>query len=85
MKSEKNYVKVDSRNRITLPKSVMKDFAHLYKVYQKDGNIILEPVMEIPKEEQWLFNPKNKEIVEKLKKALKQEANISINLDDFEK
>ena len=41
--------------------------------------------MEMPKEEQWLFDPKNKEIVEKLKEALKQEANSTINLDYFEK
>ena len=32
--------------------------------------------MEIPKEELWLFDPKNKAIVDELKEALKQKANI---------
>jgi hypothetical protein len=85
MKIEKNYVKIDSRNRITIPKSILKGFPHLYKIYEKEGNIILEPVMEVPKEEKWLFDPQNKELVQELKKALKQKAHVSINLDDLEK
>jgi hypothetical protein len=84
MKTEKNYVKVDSRNRVTLPKSVTKELANLYKVYEKGGNIILEPVMDVPQEERWIFDPKNKEIVQKIKRALQQKADIRINLDDFD-
>ena len=41
--------------------------------------------MEVPTEEKWLFDPQNKEIVQELKKALKQKANVNINLDDLEK
>ena len=63
----------------------MIGFVHLYKIYEKEGNIILEPVMEVPKEEKWLFDPQNKELVQELKKALKQKAHVSINLDDLEK
>ena len=85
MKIEKNYVKIDSRNRITIPKGMVKDLAHLYKIYEKGGKIILEPIMEVPVEEKWLFDPQNKEIVQELKKALKQKANVDINLDDLEK
>lgn len=40
--------------------------------------------IEVPKEEQWLFDQKNKEIVEKLKKALKQKAAKEIDLSLFE-
>ncbi len=76
-KKEQNFVMVDSRNRITIPKKLAEELAHLYRIYEKDGNIILEPVKEIPKEELWLFDPKNKAIVNKLKRALKQKATIS--------
>jgi hypothetical protein len=83
MKTEKSYVKIDSRNRVTLPKSVTKEPANLYTVYEKGGTIIMEPVMDVPEEERWIFDPKNKEIVYKIKRALKQKADISIDLDDF--
>lgn len=43
---------------------------------KENGEIILEPIVEIPKEEQWLFDPQNKEIVADLKKALKQKGTI---------
>jgi bifunctional DNA-binding transcriptional regulator/antitoxin component of YhaV-PrlF toxin-antitoxin module len=84
MKKEQNYVKVDSRNRITIPKKLSKALADFYKIYEKDDKIILEPVKEIPQEEQWLFDPKNKAIVEELKEALKQKADRKIDLDLFE-
>lgn len=47
--------------------------------------IIFEPIKEIPKEEQWLFDPKNKAIVDELKKALKQKADKDIDLGCLEK
>lgn len=78
MKTERDLVKVDSRNRITIPKKLTHKLAHLYKIYEKKGTIILEPVQEIPKEEQWLFDPKNKAIVDELKAALKQKADIDL-------
>ncbi len=85
MKKETQYVKVDSRNRITIPKKIFQDMPHLYEIYEKDGKIILEPVQEVPKEERWLFDPKNKTIVDELKAALKEKAHIRIDLSSFEK
>lgn len=84
MKKETKYVKADSRNRITIPKNFSPDASYLYKIYEQEGNIILEPVREIPKEEQWLFDPKNKAIVDELKEALKQKATRSVDLSEFE-
>lgn len=46
-------------------------------------NIIFEPIQEIPKGEEWLFDPKNKTIVERLKESLKQKA--TIDLGSFKK
>lgn len=37
-----------------------------------------------PKAEQWLFDPKNKKILDRLQEALKQKANRSIDLSNFE-
>lgn len=83
MKIERDVVKVDSRNRITIPKKLAKKLANLYRVYEKNSNIILEPVQEVPKEEKWLFDPKNKAVVDELKEALKQ--NADIDLGSFKK
>lgn len=84
MKRENVYVKIDSRNRITIPKKISEGLSHLYKIYEKNGNIILEPILEVPKEEQWLFDPKNKAVVNELKEALKQKADNEIDLSLFE-
>lgn len=43
-----------------------------------------EPVQEISKKEQWLFDPKNKVIVEELKEALTQKADREIDLNSFD-
>jgi bifunctional DNA-binding transcriptional regulator/antitoxin component of YhaV-PrlF toxin-antitoxin module len=85
MKKETKYVKVDSRNRVTIPKEIATELSHLYRIYEKNGKIILEPIQEIPQEEMWLFDAKNKSIVDELKKALKQKADNDIDLDSFAK
>lgn len=67
----------DSRGRITL--------GHLaqgisgFMVTQKDHKIILEPTVEIPLREKWLFD--NKTALQKLKKGLKdaEEGRLSEN------
>lgn len=41
-------------------------------------------ILEIPKEEQWLFGPQNRVMVNELKKALQQKADKEINLTFFE-
>jgi ABC-type antimicrobial peptide transport system permease subunit len=87
MKKNKTvYVKVDSRNRLTIPKQIFKSstVARLYKIYEKDGKIILDPIQEVAKEELWLFDPKNKHLVDKLKRALQQKSDKKINLDVLE-
>ena len=82
MKSEKpEYLKTDSRNRITLTK-VTQNPAALYKVYKEGEKIILEPVMEISEEERWIFAPQNKELVEEIKRRIREEK-ASINWDDI--
>jgi hypothetical protein len=84
MKKEIKYVKIDSRNRLTIPKNLSEGMSHLYKIYEQNGKIILEPVHDVPKEEQWLFDPKNKAIVDELKAALKEKAYIRLDLSEFE-
>jgi hypothetical protein len=72
MAMKPTYVKLDSRNRLSLTK-ITKNLSSLYRVYVQDDKIILEPIREIPDEERWLFDPANKEIVERLKRSLQQE------------
>lgn len=71
------YLKPDSRNRVALTK-ITEHLSSLYRAYSRDGKIILEPVVEIPNEEAWLFLPENKEKLEYLKKSLKQKADIDL-------
>ena len=47
--------------------------------------MITDGLMEVSQEERWLFDPKNKEVVQELKKALQQKAETTIDLDDLEK
>lgn len=85
MKREKEtIVKLDLRNRVTIPKKMAQNLSQLYKIYEKDGKIILEPVKEISKEEQWLFDPRNKAIIDELKASLKQKADREIDLSLFD-
>lgn len=69
------YVKVDERNRIALTKAT-KNPHKIYKVRAEGETIILEPVIETPKEQHWLLRPENKHLLEKVEESLKQEANI---------
>ena len=66
------YIKVDARNRVSLGQ-LAKGFS-LYKMHSEGEKIILEPVKEIPAEEAWLFDPENKDLLESLKRGLKQKA-----------
>jgi len=71
------YVKPDSRNRVSLTKLV-PHLSPIYRAYTENGRIILEPVIEVPSEEAWLFLPENKEKLAYLKKSLKQKADIDL-------
>lgn len=77
MKNESVYLKVDARNRISLTK-LSKNLSSIYKARIYENKIILEPVQEIPEDEAWLFLPKNKEILARLKKSLKEDATIDL-------
>ena len=82
MKKESVYLKVDSRNRISLTK-LSEDLPSLYKAHVQGNKIILEPVSEVPEDEAWLFLPKNKEILARIKKSLTEDA--IIDLGSFKK
>lgn len=69
------YVRVDARNRISLTK-VTSDLPGSFYAYTEDGKIILEPIIEMSKEEAWLFEPENKHLLEHLKEGLKQKGTI---------
>ncbi|MFA5999252.1 MAG: hypothetical protein WC747_04505 [Candidatus Babeliales bacterium] len=81
MKKEQTILKVDSKNRITLPKKISESVGKLVQISMQNGKIILEPLHIIPQEEAWLFEPQNKTILTELKKSLKQKA--TINLGSF--
>jgi hypothetical protein len=60
-------VRPDSKGRITLGK--LAEGVSSYRVKrQKDGKIILEPFMEIPADERWLWD--NKEALESVMKGI---------------
>jgi len=44
MKKKDNFIKIDSRNRITIPTEFCSDEVDTYKVYEENGCIVLEPV-----------------------------------------
>jgi hypothetical protein len=83
------YLRVDSRGRIPLKKLSKNELPQLMRAHIEGEKIILEPINEellnIPAEERWLFAPENKAILAKLKKSLKQEATIPLDIKALEK
>lgn len=75
MKNNSIYLKVDSRNRVSLTK-LTEEMPGLFKAYMKEGKIILEPVQEIPTGDEWIFAPENRKTLDIIKKSLKQKATI---------
>jgi len=49
-------VKPDSRNRISLPKKLMKEGITYHVFVNNHGQIILDPQVTIPASEAWLFS-----------------------------
>jgi hypothetical protein len=76
-------VRPDSKGRITLGK--LAEGVSSYRVKrQKDGKIILEPFMEIPAEERWLWD--NKEALESVMKGIEDaRAGRTVSLGSFKK
>lgn len=62
-------VRPDSKGRISLGKRA-KDFSGYTLKESPDGSILLEPLIEIPAKEAWLF--KNKEALSSVQRGLKQ-------------
>lgn len=51
-------VKLDAKKRLSLPRSVLTDNVIYYQVYHnKLGQIILDPQIQIPASELWLYSP----------------------------
>jgi len=62
-------VRPDSKGRITLGK-LAREFSGYTLKESADGTILLEPLVELPAREAWLF--KNKEALASVEKGLKQ-------------
>jgi hypothetical protein len=65
---------VDSRKRISLTKLLPEGRVSSVRAYKEDDKIILEPMVEIPAREVWLYE--NKAALEKVKKGLSQKGTI---------
>ncbi len=65
---------VDSRNRISLTKLFSKRKVRSLIAYWKNNKIILEPMVEIPAQEAWLFE--NETALNKVKRGLSQRGTI---------
>lgn len=79
---KKQLLKLDSKNRVCLTKLLKsktnKETPDLFRAYMKGKLIILEPIQEIPEREQWLFEPKNKALLERLKKGLEEGETVDL-------
>ena len=64
-------VRPDSKGRITLGK-LTKEFSGYTLKESADGTILLEPLVELPAREAWLF--RNKEALASVQKGLKESA-----------
>jgi hypothetical protein len=75
------HLTVDSKNRITLTKLISATKISSVKAYTRDDKIILEPLVEIPAKEVWLY--KNKRALNKVQKGLSQPG--TVKRDSFSK
>ncbi len=71
MATPKKYLKPDSKGRITLG-SIAKNISSYEVHFNNDGSILLEPQVEIPAKEAWLFQ--NKEALNAVKEGLQNAA-----------
>jgi uncharacterized FlgJ-related protein len=73
---EKIKLTVDSRKRISLTKLLPTGKISSVKAFKEDDRIILEPMVEIPAREVWLYE--NKTALEKLRKAYRRKGQSNI-------
>lgn len=71
MATKHHSVRPDSKGRVTLGKLAMHVDSFTIRE-QKDGSILLEPQVEIPAREVWLFH--NKPALKQVRKGLKDAA-----------
>jgi predicted neuraminidase len=79
-------VKIDSKNRIALGKSIKLGKVSSYKIYSNAiGQIILDPQVSIPAYEQWLF--KNKKAAKMVRAGLEdaRKGNLVDAPEDYSK
>ena len=69
---EVSHLSPDAKGRVTLGKFA-KGVSSFRMTVDKEGRILLEPFVEIPAQEQWLF--KNKEALSRVKQGLLDSAN----------
>jgi len=65
---------VDSKKRISLTKLLPEGKISSVRAYKENDKIVLEPMIEIPAHEVWLYQ--NKDALEKVKKGLSQKGTI---------
>ena len=65
---------VDSKKRISLTKLLPEGKISSVRAYKENDKIVLEPMIEIPAHEVWLYQ--NKDGLEKVKKGLSQKGTI---------
>ena len=73
---------IDDRKRLTLGE-LIKDFKRVKLYMNLRGELLLQPVVEVPVSELWLFQ--NKEAVESVQKGLKDAAEGRISKLDLNK
>lgn len=86
MGESKNKVNLDSRNRIPLTKVLHTHAcsAKTFNIYWEGERIILEPLVEIPEREMWIY--KNKKTLASLERGIKDAGNgktRKLNLDEL--
>ena len=65
---------VDSRKRISLTKLLPEGKISSVRAYRENDRIILEPMVEIPAREAWLYA--NKDALETVKRGLSQKGKV---------
>jgi hypothetical protein len=85
MKKDKVHI---TANRIYLGKlgKKIKELSDTFFIYIHDGRVILEPLIEIPANEAWLFQPENKHILDEVKLGIEQAGRgETISWEEFKK
>ena len=83
---EKKPIKVnlDNRNRVPLTKMLEGCEAKTFKIYWEEDRLILEPLVEIPERELWVY--KNKDVLGAMERGLEdaKEGRVTeLNLSEF--